>query len=78
MQKVMLTLPDDLLQEIAELVGRTKKNRSEVVRQALREHLDGIKKRDLEQRMAEGYKELAKENTHDAHAYLRATKHIKE
>jgi metal-responsive CopG/Arc/MetJ family transcriptional regulator len=73
MQKVMLTLSDDLLEEIARATQHSQQNRSAFVRQAVREHLDRLKKKEREQLMAEGYRTMAKENARDAKAYSKAT-----
>lgn len=78
MQKVMLTLPDDLLDEIDRVADQINQNRSEFVRTALREHLNRLRKKEKELLMAEGYLEMAKENEKDAKAYLKATRHLGE
>ena len=78
MQKVMLTLPDDLLEEIARAMQHSQQNRSAFVRQAVREHINRLKKKEREHLMAEGYCEQAKENSHDAKAYLRTTHNLGE
>ncbi|HCA78340.1 MAG TPA: hypothetical protein DEP53_01260 [Bacteroidetes bacterium] len=78
MQKVMLTLPDDLLEEIARAMHHSQQNRSAFVRQAVREHINRLKKKEREQLMAEGYREQAKESRRDAKAYLEVTRDLGE
>ena len=78
MQKVMLTLPDDLLEEIARAMHHSQQNRSAFVRQAVREHINRLKKKEREQLMAEGYREQAKESRRDAKAYFEVTRDLGE
>ncbi|MBI3947422.1 MAG: ribbon-helix-helix protein, CopG family [Armatimonadetes bacterium] len=59
MERVMVTLPRDLLQEVDAAAGELKQNRSELVRRALREMLRQIRERRFEELLAEGYRESA-------------------
>jgi len=59
MQRVMLTVPADLLNEVDSLAQRTRRKRSHLVRQALRELLERERQRDFEALLAEGYQAQA-------------------
>ncbi len=61
MERVMLTLPDDLLQQVDAAARRLGKQRSQVVRQALRDWLRRLEQEEVEASMAEGYQALAQE-----------------
>ncbi len=61
MERVMLTLPDDLLQQVDSAARRLGKKRSQVVRQALRDWLRHLEHEEFEASMAEGYQALAQE-----------------
>ncbi len=61
MERVMFTVPADLLQEVDALAHRTKQKRSHLVRQALQELLQRHRQQEFEALMAEGYQEMADE-----------------
>lgn len=61
MERVMLTMPADLLGEVDALAERTGRKRSQLVREALRELLDRERRLRFEQLLAEGYRELSAE-----------------
>lgn len=61
MERVMFTVPADLLHEVDALAHRTKQKRSHLVRQALQELLQRHRQQEFEALMAEGYQELAEE-----------------
>jgi metal-responsive CopG/Arc/MetJ family transcriptional regulator len=63
MEKVMLTLPTDLLHEVDALARQTKKNRSQFMRHILREWIEAQHKKEFETFLAEGYQEMAQQNT---------------
>ncbi|HIC94515.1 MAG TPA: ribbon-helix-helix protein, CopG family [Anaerolineae bacterium] len=63
MIKVMVTMPPDLLKAVDEAARKLKLNRSQFVRQALREMLERLQQEEFEALLAEGYKEMAGENT---------------
>ncbi|RLB33199.1 MAG: hypothetical protein DRH12_18680 [Deltaproteobacteria bacterium] len=70
MQKVMVTLPDELLQQVDAVAKDLKQNRSRFVRQALAERLERISRRKFETLLAEGYQVMAEQDLKDAEAYL--------
>ena len=55
METVQIVLDKKLLQATDQAARRTKRNRSELVRDALREHLHKLKVRAMEERDREGY-----------------------
>ena len=55
MQRVMITLPPDLVTSVSQVTKRQNSNRSEVIRQALRFYLDALKRQELARQMKEGY-----------------------
>jgi metal-responsive CopG/Arc/MetJ family transcriptional regulator len=55
MQIVQIVLDEELLQAADQAAKRTKRNRSALVRDALREHLRRLELRDSEERDRQGY-----------------------
>ena len=55
METVQIVLDKKLLRATDQAARRTKRNRSALVRDALREHLRRLQVRDLEQRDRKGY-----------------------
>jgi CopG family transcriptional regulator/antitoxin EndoAI len=62
----MISLPDQLLQEVDGIVEQENSNRSELIRQAMKLYLVERKKRYLRESMQRGYLEMAKINLHIA------------
>jgi len=58
----MISLPDYLLQEVDGLVQKDNSNRSEFIRQAMKQYLMERKRRLLRETMQRGYMEMAKIN----------------
>lgn len=58
----MISLPDNLLQEVDGIVEKENSNRSEFIRQAMKLYLLERKKRSLRESMQKGYMEMAKIN----------------
>ncbi|CAG7647719.1 hypothetical protein PAESOLCIP111_05438 [Paenibacillus solanacearum] len=65
-KRIMISLPDYLLQEVDHLVEKENSNRSEFIRQAMKLYLLERKKRHLRESMQRGYMEMAKINLHMA------------
>ena len=61
MERVMLTLPPELLHAVDALSHRKGRKRSQLVRQALEEMLERERQREYEELMAEGYREMAED-----------------
>ncbi len=55
----MITVPENLLLELEDIYLAESKNRSEVIREALRMYLGERKKRLLKEQMKKGYLEMA-------------------
>ncbi len=62
MEQIMITIPTDLLKDVDSAAKRLKQNRSQLVRQALAELLQKLKQQGFEALLAEGYREMSKEN----------------
>lgn len=65
-KRIMISLPDYLLQEVDGIVEIEQSNRSEFIRQAMKLYLMERKKRFLRESMQRGYMEMAKINLHIA------------
>ncbi|MNY59740.1 Antitoxin EndoAI [compost metagenome] len=65
-KRIMISLPDQLLQEVDGIVEQENSNRSELIRQAMKLYLMERKKRQLRDSMQRGYLEMAKINLHIA------------
>ena len=61
-KRIMISLPDYLLQEVDGIVQQEKSNRSEFIRQAMKVYLMERKKRHIREMMQRGYMEMAKIN----------------
>ena len=55
MQTIQVVIDDKLLKATDKIAQRTKRNRSELIREALREHLRTLEIRALEDRDRQGY-----------------------
>ncbi len=78
MTKIIVSLPQDLLNIINQTSKELKTSRSKLFREAIIRYLSEIKQKRLEALMAEGYEEMAEENLSDACAFLGATKSLAE
>mgnify|MGYP001206619110 CR=1 FL=1 len=61
-KRIMISLPEYLLEEVDGIVQEEKLNRSELIRQAMKLYLVERKKRTLRESMQRGYMEMAKIN----------------
>lgn len=61
-KRIMISLPDYLLQEVDGIVAREKSSRSEFIRQAMKLYLAERKKRQIRESMQRGYLEMSKIN----------------
>lgn len=59
MERVMLTMPEELLAEVDRAARRHKQNRSEFIRAALHDYLEQLRQAEFESLLAEGYREMA-------------------
>lgn len=62
MEPIMVTIPTDLLRDVDSAAKRLKMNRSQLVQKALAELLKQLKQQEFESLLAEGYREMSKEN----------------
>ncbi len=58
----MISLPQHLLSEVDGVVELEKRTRSEFIREAMKLYLQERKKRQIRERMQEGYMEMARLN----------------
>ena len=63
MHRVMITLPNDLLEITDQMAAKLTENRSEFIRNALIERLATLRHQEFEALLAEGYQEMAEQNT---------------
>jgi CopG family transcriptional regulator / antitoxin EndoAI len=61
-KRIMISIPNHLLQEVDGIVEKENSNRSEFIRQAMRLYLSERKKRYIRESMQKGYMEMAKIN----------------
>jgi len=61
-KRIMISLPQHLLQEVDGVVQKERSNRSELIRQAMSLYLKERKKRFIRETMQRGYLEMAKIN----------------
>ena len=71
-KRIMISLPQNLLQEVDGVVETEKQSRSEFIREAMRLYLQERKKRQIRERMQEGYMEMARLNLRLANEALSA------
>ena len=61
-KRIMISLPDNLLQEVDGIVAAEKLNRSEFIREAMKLYIQERKRRTIREKMKKGYLEMAKIN----------------
>lgn len=61
-KRIMISLPDNLLQEVDGIVADEKLNRSEFIREAMKLYIQERKRRTIREKMKKGYAEMAKIN----------------
>lgn len=57
-KRIVVTVPDALLREVDGLVAMEQWNRSALIREAVRIYVEERKKRDMQERMAQGYRDM--------------------
>jgi CopG family transcriptional regulator / antitoxin EndoAI len=55
MKKIMITIPSNLLNEVETIAKEKKYNRSRIIREFLRSHIDELKRRELFKQLKDGY-----------------------
>jgi CopG family transcriptional regulator / antitoxin EndoAI len=71
-KRIMISLPDNLLDEVDGIVSLEKRTRSEFIREAMRLYLQERKKRQIRETMQKGYLEMARLNLNLANEALEA------
>ena len=61
-KRIMISLPESLLEEVDGLANTEQRNRSEFIREAMKCYIADKKKRSLREQMKKGYQEMAKIN----------------
>lgn len=61
-KRIMISLPESLLEEVDGLASLEKRNRSEFIREAMRLYISERKRRTLREQMKKGYQEMANIN----------------
>jgi len=62
MQRVMITIPPNLLQQVEEMAARAHFNRSQLIREALEQYLETQRLQELRELLKEGYLYRAEES----------------
>ena len=61
-KRILVSLPNALLDEVDAFVNRSGISRSELIREAMKEYVSHRKKLDTEERLKEGYQLMAEIN----------------
>lgn len=61
-KRIMISLPHNLLKEVDGVVEMEKRTRSEFIREAMNLYLQERKKKQIRERLQEGYMEMARLN----------------
>lgn len=62
LRKILISLPDNLLKEVDDIVSVEKINRSEFVREAMKLYIREIRRIEMRDSMKKGYQEMAEIN----------------
>ena len=63
MKRIMITITSELLGDVDSAAQRLKQNRSQLIRRAVTDFLQQLKQKEFEALMAEGYKEISREDS---------------
>lgn len=61
-KRIVISLPDSLLQEVDEIVSMEKKNRSECIREAMKLYIREKRKIEMKESLKKGYAEMGNIN----------------
>ena len=61
-KRIMISLPENLLAEVGDVVTLENRNRSEFIREAINSVLHERRKRGIREQMRKGYEEMAQLN----------------
>lgn len=62
-KRIMISLPNSLLEEVDFIVSNEKKNRSEFIREAMKLYIREKRKVEVSENMKNGYKEMSQINS---------------
>jgi len=62
-KRIMITITSELLGDVDSAAQRLKQNRSQLIRRAVTDFLQQLKQKEFEALMAEGYKEISREDS---------------
>jgi CopG family transcriptional regulator/antitoxin EndoAI len=62
LKKILVSLPDNLLKEVDEIIAVEKINRSEFVRKAMKLYIREKRRIEMRDKMKKGYQEMAEIN----------------
>ena len=71
-KKILITMPDALLDEVDNLATEQNLNRSEFIREAMKLYIREKKKADIASKLKKGYEEMSKLNLEIAEFCLEA------
>jgi predicted transcriptional regulator len=63
MERIMITIPADLLKDVDSVAQDLKQNRSQLIRQALTDLIRRTRQQEFEELLAEGYMAVSQENS---------------
>lgn len=75
-KKILISLPETLLEEIDDYISSERINRSEFVRRAMKGFLRERRKSELREKLKKGYQEMADINLSIAEMWFRADNEI--
>lgn len=58
-RRIVVSLPAALLEEVNGIAARERKNRSELIREAMRRYITDKKRLELREQLKHGYREMA-------------------
>lgn len=61
-KRIMISLPDSLLEEVDGVVALENRNRSELIREAMHMYLRELKLQRIREQLKQGYQEMARTN----------------
>ena len=70
MQRVMITIPPSLLQQVEAMMTKTNSSRSQLIREALEQYLETQRLQELRELLKEGYLHRAEESQRLAHEFF--------
>ena len=78
LKKILVTLPDNLLEEVDYAVTEDNVNRSEFVREAMRMYLKERKKVQMREKLRKGYMEMTEINLKLSEMYMQIDSEVQK